>query len=102
MRDFWTIIGNILYSYFPQFVLGRKEAIFGDVKTESSSVINTMIQLAKQFIWTCKFSTKILDEVHYINFMKKELKLLWDTMQYKDKLTKFSIEWGSIFEHFEV
>ena len=102
VRGFWTMIQNILSFYFPQFVLGRKEAIFGDVKTESSSITNTMIGLAKQFIWACKFTTKILDEVHYINFMKKELKLLWDTMQYKNKLGKFAKEWGSIFEHFEV
>ena len=50
VREFWTMVGNIISNYFPQFHLGRKEAIFGDYNTRGDSIINTMILLAKQFI----------------------------------------------------
>ena len=43
VRGFWSIVGTILTTYFPEFNLGRKEAIFGNVKSKGSSVINTMI-----------------------------------------------------------
>ena len=43
--EFWEMVGNILNFYFPDFRLGRKEAIFGDSKSNGDSVINTMILL---------------------------------------------------------
>ena len=52
VREFWTMVGNIISYYFPHFNLGRKEAIFGDYNTKGNSIINTMIILAKQFICT--------------------------------------------------
>ena len=101
VREFWTMVGNILNSYFPQFHLGRKEAIFGDINTKGDSVINTMLVLAKQFLWKQKFGSKNLDELHFIIFMKQELKFLLDKMEYKGEGIKFSNEWAEILQHFE-
>jgi hypothetical protein len=76
------MVGNILTFYYPQFRLGRKEAIFGDVSTCSNSTINTLLSFSKQFIWNQKFSSKRLDEVKYINFIKNELQLLMNVMEW--------------------
>ena len=104
VREFWAMIGNILTFYFPQFKLGRKEAIFGDISTIYNSVLNTMLIFAKQFIWKQKFSVKNFDEVKYIIFMRQELKLLIDTMEFRggELKLKFLNDWSVIFEHFEV
>ena len=101
VREFWTMVGNILNSYFPQFRLGRKEAIFGDIDTKGDSVINTMLILAKKFLWTRKFGSKNLDEIQFIIFMKQELKFLLDKMEYKGEGIRFSTDWAEIIQHFE-
>ena len=102
VRDFWDMVGNILSHYYPNFKLGRKEAILGDYKSKGNSVTNTMILLAKQFIWTEKFGRKDLNELHYILFMQKELKLILDTMQFKGEKYTFYAEWSEILEHFAI
>ena len=102
VREFWTMVGNIISNYFPQFHLGRKEAIFGDYNTRGDSIINTMILLAKQFIWNQKFGSKSLGEVDYILFMIKELSFLKNTMKFKGKYAEFYTEWFKILQHFEI
>ena len=96
------MVGNILKSYFPNFILGRKEAIFGDHTSNGNSVINTIIIFSKQFIWTEKFGKKDLNEMHYILFMKKELKLLLEIMQFKGEMETFITDWAEIMQHFEI
>ena len=88
--------------YYPNFTLGRKEAIFGDIKSKGESVINTMLLLAKQFIWKEKFCSKNIDEVKYISFMRKELNYLLENMDFKGNGIKFRNEWINILEHFNV
>ena len=100
--EFWTMIGNIISFYFPGFKLGQKEAIFGDVNSSSNSIINVMLILAKEFIWKQKFGAKNLNEINYINFMRKELRFLYDIAEFKEDKYSFFAEWCSIFEHFEV
>ena len=102
VREFWNMVGNILTYYYPQFRLGRKEAIFGDISTCSSSTINTLLSLSKQFIWNQKFSSKRLDEVKFINFIKQELKLLMDVMDSRGKIIEFREQFDSILEHFGI
>jgi hypothetical protein len=102
VREFWDMVGNILTFYYPQFRLGRKEAIFGDVSTCSNSTINTLLSFSKQFIWNQKFSSKRLDEVKYINFIKKELQLLMDVMEFKGKIIEFREQFDSILDHFGI
>ena len=102
VSDFWSMVGNILNLYFPNFNLGRKEAIFGDHKSNGNSVINTIIVLSKQFIWTEKFGKKDLNEMHYTLFMRKELKLLLEIMQFKGEMTTLNTDWADILQHFEV
>ena len=96
------MVGNILKLYFPNFNLGRKEAIFGDHQSNGNSAINTMIIFSKQFIWTEKFGTKNLNELHYILFMQKELKLLLEIMQFKGEMQSLNPGWAAILQHFEV
>ena len=96
------MVGNILGVYFPQFTLGRKEAIFGDANSKPDSVINTMLLLGKQFIWRRKFGSKSLDELSFIIYMKNELNFLYQTMVFKGKKIKFRREWDVILEHFEI
>ena len=102
VREFWNMVENTLKQYFPQFNLGRKEAIFGDTNSKGDSVINTMLLLAKQFIWREKFGTKSLNEIKYILYMKKELNLLIETMNFKGQLNGFINDWEKILQHFEV
>ena len=102
VREFWEMVGNILKVYFPDFRLGRKEAIFGDSESNGDSVINTMILLGKQFIWTQKFGSKNLNELHYILFMQKELEQLVKIMQFKNRIETFCNDWVQILEHFDV
>ena len=102
VRDFWEMVGNILEFYYPYFTLGRKEAIFGDIKSKGDSVINTMLLLSKQFIWKEKFGSKNIDEVKYITFMRKELNFLLESMNYQGNGIKFRTEWNNILEHFNI
>ena len=102
VRDFWKMVGNILEFYYPNFTLGRKEAIFGDIKTKGDSVINTMLLLAKHFIWREKFGSRNIDEVKYISFMRKELGFLQENMDFKGNGIKFRTDWNSILEYFNV
>ena len=102
VRDFWTMVENILGAYYPQFKLGKKEAIFGDINTSPDSAINTMLLLAKQFIWRQKFGSKTLDEISFIIYMKNELNFLYQTMDFKGEKNNFLREWDAILEHFEV
>ena len=96
------MVENILKNYFPHFNLGRKEAIFGDTNSKGDSVINTILLLAKQFIWKEKFGTKELDEIKYILYMKKELNFLIETMNFKGELTIFINDWANILQHFDI
>ena len=102
VREFWDMVGNIIKKYFPQASFGRKEAIFGDQNSKGNSIINTIIILAKKFIWVQKFGSKTLRELEYILFMKKELALLKDIMKFKGDFAEFHTEWIEILQHFEM
>ena len=102
VRGFWSIVGTILTTYFPEFNLGRKEAIFGDVKSKGNSVINTMILLAKKFILKEKFGSKTINRLRYISFIRQELRFIIQTMEFRGKKVEFLKEWNEILQHFEV
>ena len=102
VRDFWKMVGNILTSYYPNFKLGQKEAIFGDITSKGDSVTNTMILLAKQFLWRQKFGSKIINEFQFKIYMKAELSFLLKTMEFKEKGLEFRREWVKILQHFEL
>ena len=100
VRDFWIMVGKILKLFFPNFSLGKKEAVFGEINTKGDSIINTMLLLAKQFIWREKFGSKNIDEANYISFMKRELGFLQENMEFKGNGMKFRTEWNDILKHF--
>ena len=102
VREFWTMVENVLKNYFPEFNLGIKEAIFGDIKSKGNSTINTVLIMAKQFIWRQKFSSKTLDELTYILYMKNELKFLKEIKEYRGEKSQFYTEWADILSHFDV
>ena len=102
VRDFWTMVGNVLKNYFPGFNLGKKEAIFGDVNSEGNSIINTVLIMAKQFIWRQKFSSKTLDELTYILYMKNELNFLIEIKEFRGEKSQFCTEWADLLYHFDV
>ena len=102
VRDFWEMVGNILTTYYPSFKLNKKEAIFGDISSKGDSVKNTMILLAKQFLWRQKFRSKNINELQFIIFMKAELGFLVKTMEFKGKGQEFRQEWDKILQHFDV
>ena len=102
VQGFWEMVGNILTHYFPQFQLGRKEAIFGHVNSKQDSVLDTILLLSKQFLLKQKFTSKILDDVMYINFMRQELSQMTNIMQIRGKMSDFLKNWDSILDHFEV
>ena len=102
VRDFWTRVGDIINIFFPDFNLGQKEAIFGDCKSKGNSALNTILILAKQFIWTQKFGNRNLCALQYKRFMKNELKFMLDTMHYKENIDNFHFEWFEILQYFEI
>ena len=69
VREFWLMVANFLSNFYPNFILGRKEALFGDNNSSGSSAINTILLLARYFIWKQKFTKKDLDEVLFINYL---------------------------------
>ena len=96
------MVGNILTLYFPNFKLERKEAIFGDINSRGDSVINTVILLAKQFLWRQKFGSKNIDELQFIIYMRNELKFLMKTLEFKGDGSLLHVEWINILQHFNV
>ena len=102
VMEFWGMVGNILEIYFPNFTFSRKEAIFGDIKSSGDSIINTMLLLAKQFIWREKFGSKNIDEANYISFMRRELGFLQENMDFQGNGMKFRTNWIDILDHFNV
>ena len=102
VRDFWTMVGNTLTLYFPNFKLGRKEAIFGDIQSRGDSIINTVILLAKQFLWRQKFGSKIIDELQFIIYIRSELNFLVKTLEFKGERLHLSVDWVKILQHFNI
>ena len=102
VQDFWVMISNILTFYFPKFNLNKKEAIFGDITSNGDSVTNTILSLARQFIYKQKFTLKTLDEVVFINYMKRELTFLHQVHLIKGESARFMQQWSCLFDHFEV
>ena len=96
------MIDNFLNFYFPEFILGMKEEIFGDVKSKSNSAINTILTFGREFIWMQKFTSKNINELQYIIYMRKKLELLLHTMDFRGVKNDFLSEWSAILEHFEV
>ena len=76
-----------------------KEAIFGDIKSEGNSVPTSLLVLGRQFIYRHKLTTKTLDEVVYINYMKQELEFLYKTAVFKGESVKFLQIWTDILNH---
>ena len=102
VRDFWCMVGNILTSYYPDFRLGQREAIFGDINSKGDSVINTVILISKQFLWRQKFGSKNIDELQFILYMKSELEFLLKTADFKGEKSSFYMVWDKILKHFDL
>ena len=102
VRDFWEMVGNFISSYYPSFKLSRKEAIFGDINSKGDSVINTLLLLAKQFLWRQKFGSKNINELQFIIYMRSEIGFLRQIMEFKGEGLAFCKEWEKILQHFEI
>lgn len=102
VQQFWQMISNCISNFFPTFVLNRKEAIFGHVGSNGDSPINTILALARYYIYQQKFTTKELDEVRFILFMKDHLEIIYEIKKRKNRKGKFLDEWGDILEYFGV
>ena len=75
---------------------------FGDMNSTANSVENTVLLLSREFIWVQKFTSKKLDIITYINFMKQELTQLYEIVQIKNKTNEFLKCWLPILDFFEV
>ena len=102
VSQFWTMISNLIKNFYPNFNLGRKEALFGDEKTTGNSTINTILILARGFIWKQKFTSKELDEINFINFAQQHLLTIFLTHKLKGKENEFVDNWKDILEYFQV
>ena len=101
VRDFWEMVGKFIATFYPNFKLGRKEAIFGDINTKGDSVINTLILLAKQFLWRQKFGSKNINELQFNLYLRRELILLAKVMEFMENKSSLCREWEQIFQYFE-
>ena len=102
VRQFWQMVTNTINNYQPGFILGRKEALFGDVKSLGVSPVNTILILSRYFIWQQKFTTKALDDVHYINFMNGKLNLVYQCQKLKNIELNSIKDWRLFLSHFDV
>jgi hypothetical protein len=102
VRQFWGMVEKIFSNFYPNFILGRKEAIFGHSGSEGDSVFNTILILSRYFIWKSKFTTKHLDEVDFINYLKGHLELIYFSKRNYEKQAKFIENWSLILDHFQV
>ena len=50
VRQFWKMVENMLLNFYPGFVLGRREAIFGHPGSEGVSTFRTILMLSKKII----------------------------------------------------
>ena len=96
------MIQNCISNFFPEFVLQRKEAIFGHANSRGDSPINTILALARYFIYQQKFTSKKLDEINFLNYMKDHLEIIYQSKVNKNHDRKFLEEWGNILTHFQV
>ena len=102
VQEFWQMIKNCITNFHPNFVLNRKEAIFGDVSSLGDSVINTMLALARYFIYQQKFTSKCLDEVRFMLYARDHLELIHQTKKAKNQGGNFLRDWCEILIHFQV
>ena len=86
------MITNLVRNFLPKFQLGRKEALFGDQNSPGSSVVNTILILSRYFIWKQKFTSKKLDEVTFINYMRDHLLIIFRVQKLKIKEVDFLID----------
>ena len=77
VKEFWNMIKNCISNFFPEYILQRKDAIFGHVGSRGDSPINTILALARFFIYQQKFTSKELDEVKFLNYMKDHLEIIY-------------------------
>ena len=96
------MVGNTFTLYFPNFKLGWKEATFGDIQSGGDSIINTVILLAKQFLWRQKFGSKIIDELQFIIYIRSEQNFLVKTLKFKGERLPLSVDWVKILQHFNI
>ena len=96
------MVANLLANFYPKFVLGRKEALFGDANSTGDSVFNTMLLLSRYFIWKQKFTSKELDEVNFINYANDHLSLIYNCKKITGKEALFLTDWAVLLDHFQV
>ena len=96
------MVANSLANFYPKLVLGKKEALFGDPNSAGDSVFNTMLLLSRYFIWKHKFTSKELDEVNFINYVKEQLSLIYNCKKITGKEVQFLTDWAVLLEHFQV
>ena len=89
VRGFWQIVSNCITNFYPDFVLNRKEALFGHVESGGDSVINTILALARYHIYQQKFTSKKLDEVQFILYMKDHLEIIYRVKKKKTRKSYF-------------
>ena len=105
VQEFWLMVGNHISNYHPEFILGKKEALFGDQTSMGSSPVNTILNIGRYFIWRQKFSKKTLDEIDFILYTNYQLNTIVESQKLKNttkKFTEFVKDWGYILDHFQV
>ena len=102
VQQFWQMIKNCITNFYPNFILNRKEAIFGHVSSNGDSIINTILALARYYIYQQKFTSRELDEVRFLIYMKDHLGIIYQLKKSKNLEATFLQEWHDILIHFQV
>ena len=102
VREFWTVVENILKDLFQDFILTQKEAIFLSSKHDSDTAVHTVLLLSRYYIWRQKFLDKKLDTSAYKNYMKTELWYCFNSIKIKLSGKVIPNDWGPILEYFKV
>ena len=102
VQEFWQIVKNCILIFHPQFSLNEKVAIFGHTSSTGDSPINTILSLARYFIYQNKFTTRELVETRFNNYMRDHLTIIFESNKVKDKEREFLLDWQDILLHFQV
>ena len=97
-QRFWVEIKQYLLIKFNLYLpVERLSILFGIVNQAYSSVLNTIIILGKQLIWSCKHGNKLPTLSHFKNSLAENLKTVKMCFMLKNQEPIFDDQWGNIY-----
>lgn len=96
-KRFWVEIKQYFLLKFNIYLpVERLSILFGVLNQDHTSILNTIILLGKQLIWSCKHGKKHPTLAHFKNSLAEHLKIVKLCFVLKSKVEIFEDQWGNI------